>query len=193
MLGAQAVYASEHFFGKKYDNSLFDKVYKSVLSGKDNLTLIGMPACGKTSIGKLLAQNTGKTFVDTDEEIVKKIGMDIPSYFEAYGEKAFREVESQVIMEISAKNNQVIATGGGAVLNQDNARRLKQNGRVYFIDRSLELLCPTSDRPLSSNREAMEKRYNERYHIYCGSCDIRIDGNGSVEGVAKDIYEDYIK
>ena len=193
MLGAQAVYASEHFFGKKYDSSLFDKVYKAVLSGKDNITLIGMPACGKTTIGKLLAERTGKTFVDTDDEIVNAIGMDIPSYFKSYGEDAFRQIESLVIKEISAKNNQIIATGGGAVLNPDNVRRLKQNGMVYFIDRDLELLCPTVDRPLSSDRASMEKRYNERYHIYCSSCDVRVDGNASVNDVADKIYEEYRK
>ncbi len=193
MLGAQAVYASEHFLLGSVDNSLFDKVYKAVLNGKNNITLIGMPSCGKTTVGKLLAEKTGKTFVDTDEEIVKVIGMSIPEYFERYGEASFRQIESSVIKEISAKNNQVIATGGGAVLNPDNVRRLKQNGLAYFIDRDIELLCSTSDRPLSSNREALEKRYQERYPIYCSSCDVRVDGNGQADAVAKLIYEDYIK
>ena len=191
MLGAQAVYASGHFFGGSVDNSLFEKVYKSVLSFKDNIILTGMPSSGKTTVGKLLAEKTGKTFVDTDEEIVNKIGMDIPSYFNQFGEKMFREVECEVIKEISAKNNQIIATGGGAVLNPDNIRRLKQNGLVYFLDRSLDLLCPTSDRPLSSDRETMKKRYLERYSIYKSSCDIRINGDLSVEAVAKEILDKY--
>ena len=193
MLGAQAVYASQHFFGGSVDNSLLDKVYKSVLTMKDNLILVGMPACGKTTVGKLLAEMTGKTFVDTDDEIVKRIGMDIPAYFERYDESAFRQVESQVIEEISVKNNQIIATGGGAVLNADNVRRLKQNGLVYFIDRSLELLCPTDNRPLSKDRASLEKRYKERYHIYCSSCDVRVDGDLEANTVAQEIYEDYIK
>ena len=193
MLGAQAVYASQHFFEGSVDNSLLDKVYKSVLTMKDNVTLVGMPACGKTTVGKLLAEKTGKTFVDTDDEIVKRIGMDIPAYFERYGESAFRQVECQIIEEISAKNNQIIATGGGAVLNADNVRRLKQNGLVYFIDRSLELLCPTDNRPLSKDRASMEKRYKERYHIYCSTCDVKVNGDLSADAVAQEIYEDYIK
>lgn len=193
MLGAQAVYASEHFFGGRVDNSLFEKVYKSVLNGKDNLILVGMPCSGKTTVGKLLAEKTGKRFVDTDDEIVERIGMSISEYFEKFGEAQFRSVESEVIKRVSTQNNQVIATGGGAVLNSDNVRRLKQNGWVYFLDRDLDLLCPTNDRPLSSNRVDMEKRYNERYSIYCNSCDVRINGNFSPQAVADRIYEEYTK
>ena len=193
MLGAQAVYASEHFFGERIDASVFERVYSSVLRGKNNITLIGMPCSGKTTIGKLLAEKTGKEFIDTDEEIVKEIGMSIPEYFAQYGEKAFRLVESQVIERVSVQNNKIIATGGGAVLNPDNVRRLKQNGKVYFLDRSLDLLVPTSDRPLSSNRADLEKRYNERYDIYKSSCDVSVDGNPQAECVMEEIYKDYIK
>ena len=193
MLGAQAVYASEHFFGEKIDPSVFERVYSSVLRGKNNIILIGMPCSGKTTIGKLLAEKTGKEFIDTDEEIVKEIGMSIPEYFAKEGEKAFRLIESQVIERVSTQNDKIIATGGGAVLNPDNVRRLKQNGKVYFLDRDLDLLIPTSDRPLSSNRADLEKRYNERYHIYKSSCDVSVDGNPQAECVMEEIYKDYIK
>ena len=193
MLGAQAVYASEYFFGERIDTSVFERVYSAVLRGKNNITLIGMPCSGKTTVGKLLAEKTGKDFVDTDEEIVKEIGMSIPEYFAQEGEGAFRLVESRVIERVSAENNKIIATGGGAVLNPDNVRRLKQNGKVYFLDRDLDLLVPTSDRPLSSNRADLEKRYNERYRIYKASCDEVIDGNPSAECVMEEIYKDYIK
>ena len=195
MLGAQAVYASEHFFGKGSCDTekLSYDVYKNVISSKDNLVLVGMPSSGKTTVGRALASKTGKTFVDTDEEIVKKIGMSIPEYFEKYGEGEFRQREEEVISEISARNNQIIATGGGAVLKEDNVRRLKHNGTVYFIDRCLEKLCPTGDRPLSSDKEALKKRYEERYDIYKGACDVRIDGDGTVGEVAELIYKDYTK
>ncbi|MBQ8146233.1 MAG: shikimate dehydrogenase [Clostridia bacterium] len=193
MLGAQAVYANEHFMSHKVDKSVCDKVYKNVLSGKDNIVLIGMPCSGKTTIGKRLSEITGKTFVDTDDEIVKKIGMSIPEYFEKHGEDEFRRVESLVVSEVSAQNNQIIATGGGVILRSENIRRLKQNGLVYFIDRDLELLCPTDDRPLSSNKEAMKKRYEERYSIYKSSCDVAIDGNGTVEQVADEIFKEWQK
>ena len=193
MLGAQAVYASEHFFGGSVDNSVFEGVYKAVLLGKDNIVLVGMPSCGKTTVGKRLSELSGKTFVDTDNVIVSKIGMPISEYFEKHGEAAFRDVESSVIAEISACNNQIIATGGGAVLKEENVIRLKQNGQIYFIDRDLDLLCPTGDRPLSLDRESLKKRYDERYGIYCGACDIKIDGNGTVDEVANLIYKEYLK
>jgi shikimate dehydrogenase len=193
MLGAQAVYASGHFFGTDFDTSVFERVYSAVLRGKNNITLIGMPCSGKTTVGKLLAEKTGKDFVDTDEEIVKEIGMSIPEYFAKEGEKAFRLVESQVIERVSTQNNKIIATGGGAVLNPDNIRRLKQNGKVYFLDRDLDMLVPTSDRPLSSNRADLEKRYNERYEIYKASCDVAVNSNPSAYDVMEEIYKDYIK
>lgn len=194
MLGAQAVYAYEYFMEKSVDKeALCDTVYNTVLKQKNNIILTGMPSSGKTTIGKLLSQKTGKLFVDTDDEIVKKIGMDIPSYFEKYGEDSFRSVEAEVIKEVSVRNNQIIATGGGAILRADNVKYLKQNGNIYFLDRSLEKLIPTSDRPLSSNIDALKKRYDERYPIYTKTADIKINGNGTPEQVADLIYGEYNK
>ena len=189
MLVSQAVYAYEHFMGTTVDKSLCDSIFNEILSEKDNIVLVGMPASGKTTVGKLLAEKTGKLFVDTDEEIVKKIGMDIPSFFAKYGEGEFRKIECEVIKEISRKNSLIIATGGGAILNCDNVRRLKQNGNLCFIDRSLDKLTPTSDRPLSSDREALEKRYNERYEIYKSSSDFRVNGDLTPSRVADLIME----
>ncbi len=193
MLGAQAVYAYEHFMGTCVDKSLTDSIFKRVLCQKDNIILTGMPSSGKTTIGKLLAEKTGKTFIDTDIEIVNRIGMDIPSYFEKYGESEFRQIESEVIKDASAKNSLIIATGGGAILNSDNVRRLKQNGKIYFLDRSLERLIPTRDRPLSSNVTALTQRYEERYPIYNSTCDVRVDGNGTPCEVAEIIYGEWKK
>ena len=140
-----------------------------------------------------MAKQQSASFLLTDEKIVERIGMSIPEYFEKYGEGKFREVECEVVAEVSQQNNQIIATGGGAILNSDNVRRLKQNGKVYFLDRDLELLYPTEDRPLSSSKEALKKRYDERYHIYLASCDVRVDDNGTVCQVAEEIYKDYVK
>ena len=190
MLSAQAVFAAEYFGLCKAEEKLCENVYLSALDKKDNIVLIGMPSCGKSSIGKLLAEKTGKTLVDTDEEIVKKIGMDIKSFFNTHSEAEFRLIESQITEEISKGNNRIIATGGGIILNYDNIRRLKQNGTVYFIDRSLELLQSTLDRPLSSSREALEKRYNERYSIYTDVADKRVNGDKTVQEVAELILKE---
>lgn len=193
MLGAQAVYAYEYFMDTKVDKSICDTVYNTVLKQKDNIILTGMPSSGKTTIGKILASKTGKTFVDTDDEIIKKIGMDIPSYFAKYGEKAFRDVESEVIKEVSVNNNQIIATGGGAILREENITYLKQNGNIYFLNRDLERLIPTSDRPLSSDVDALKRRYDERYPIYKATADIIINGNATPDEVANYIYGEYNK
>lgn len=193
MLGAQAVYAYEHFSGTRVDKSMCDRIYNTVLKEKDNIALIGMPACGKSSVGKSLSALCGKTLVDIDSEIIQLAEMDIPTIFEKYGEERFRELEAQVIKEVSKKNGLIIATGGGAILRSDNVNALKQNSTVYFIDRSLELLVPTEDRPLGSTKEAIQKRYEERYPIYNSVCDKKIDGDGTVFEVAEKIFQEWNK
>jgi shikimate dehydrogenase len=152
-----------------------------------------MPSSGKSIVGAELAYLMGRELVDTDNLIVEKIQMPIAEYFKTHTEQQFRDVESEIIKEISSKNGIIIATGGGAILNQDNIRRLKQNGKIYFLDRNLENLIPTNDRPLSSDIDALKKRYEERYPIYKTSCDVAIDGNGTVEQVAEKIFKEWQK
>ncbi len=187
MLAAQAVYASALFLGKEADETLIDKAFSSVESEKENIVLVGMPSSGKSSVGKVIAERLGREFIDSDSEIVKIIGTTISEYFEKNGEKAFREVEKEVIRSLSKKSGCVIATGGGAVLSTENIMRLRQNGKIYFLDRDLEKLIFTPDRPLSSSRESLERRYNERYPIYLSSCDFAVNGNDSVTKVAEEI------
>ncbi len=193
MLVSQAIKAYEHFMDISANKSLCDTIFKDIITQKRNVVLTGMPSSGKTAVGRQLAKKTGKEFVDTDEEIVKRIGMDIPSYFKAYGEEQFREVECQVIKELSKKNSLIIATGGGAILNYNNVRRLKQNGVVFFLDRNLENLTPTEDRPLSSCKADLKKRYDERYPIYKSTADKTVDANKTVNEVADIIYGELIK
>jgi shikimate dehydrogenase len=193
MLVSQAVYASEFFMDTTYDASVCEKVFKDIFKEKENIVLIGMPSSGKTTVGKRLAEITGKEFIDTDDEIVKRIGTDIPSYFREFGEVEFRKVEGDVIAEVSKKNGMIIATGGGAVLNCVNVRNLRQNGRLYFLNRSLELLTPTKSRPLSSDIEALKKRFDERYETYVSSADVVIEANGTVNEVADKIKEEFYK
>ena len=154
--------------------------------------LVGMPASGKSTVGKQLAEQLGRVVIDTDEEIVRRSGASISEIFRNEGETAFRDMESDVIRQISAIQGAIIATGGGAVLRPENVGALKGNGRLYFLDRSLDLLVATSDRPLSSNRVDLEKRYRERYPVYTSVCDVHVDGNGTVKEVANVIREDFI-
>lgn len=191
MLVAQAVFACEKFTGNSISKSVAYSVYNEILLDKRNIVLIGMPGCGKTTIGKAVAEETQKEFIDTDDEIVRKTGMTIPEIFKKFGEKKFREIEAEVIMEVSAKQSAVIATGGGAVLNPENISLLEENGIIVFIDRPIDDVVTTDDRPLSSNRELLEKRYKERYGIYKASAQAEIkavkDLNANINAV-KEVF-----
>ncbi len=186
MLVSQAVYASGHFRGIEPDREQTEKVFKSILSEKRNIVLTGMPGCGKTTVGRILANLTDKKFVDSDDVITKKYAH--PSeLINSKGEQHFRNIESEVIKELSSKNNMIIATGGGAVLREENIKNLKQNSLIFFIDRSIKDIKPTKDRPLSQNRGLLEKVYNERIDIYKGTCHFHIESKGSAEDTANRI------
>ncbi len=187
MLVGQAVRASEIFLDKEYSESTLPGIYESLRREKENIVLIGMPASGKSTVGKLLSERLGRELVDTDELIVKKAKMEITEIFKNFGEKYFRDLESQVIREVSAKNSIIIATGGGAILRGENVSALKLSGKLFFIDRPLHKLIPTDSRPLSSDRAAIKKRYAERYDIYCASADVHIDADCEAEKVAEKI------
>ena len=181
MLVAQAVFAVEHFLDCKLDSSKLDEVFDKILESKENIVLTGMPSCGKTTIGKALASKLDWQLIDTDAEIVKKAGKPITDIFAEEGEKAFRDLESQVISDVSMMQGVIISTGGGAILRDENIKALKKNGKVYFIDRKLEDLAATKDRPLSSDIESLKKRYDERYDIYCHTADVRIINDKKIE------------
>lgn len=187
MLVAQGVRASEIFTDTKYDPSECKRIFKILESEKENVVLIGMPSSGKSTVGAILAKRLGVPFIDTDALIEKKIGMSIPEYFSKFKEAAFRDIEEEVITDLCSVTSSVIATGGGAVLRQKNVHNLKKNGKVFFIDRPLSELLPTEDRPLAKSREDIEKRYNERYDIYCAAADVRIPAECTAEKVAERI------
>ncbi len=166
MLVAQAYRASELFLDTTLDEARLDRAYERVARNKQNVVLIGMPSSGKSTVGRALAEATGRPFVDLDEEIVRMAGKEITAIFAEEGEAAFRDMESEVLRRYAAGSGQIIATGGGAVLQEQNVKALRQNGLLCFLDRPLSELTPTADRPTASDRAAMEKRYAERLPIY---------------------------
>lgn len=189
MLVCQAVLACEFFTGKKLNvEKITDQIYCEIVKEKQNIVLIGMPGSGKTTIGKALASELCKDLVDTDEMIVSECGV-ISDIFKNKGEKYFREIEAQQVKKAAAMNGKVIATGGGAVLKKENIDALKQNGVIFFLNRPLSDIIPTSDRPLSSDYEALQKRFNERYDIYVASADKEIFVDGKIENAVKKIME----
>ena len=181
MLVAQAKFAVEHFLSTEIENDKIDQITLELLKQLTNTVLIGMPSSGKTLTGKALCKYIDKTVVDTDAVIVERSGMSIKEMFARHGEAYFRQWEHDVIEEFSKQNGLIIATGGGAIKNEENIQNLKQNGVVMFIDRDLEHLLVTDDRPLSKDTNAVAKLYEERYPLYTKYGDLRVPNNYPME------------
>lgn len=190
MLVAQAVFAAQKFTGKIYEQKIIDDVFNEILLSKQNIVLTGMPGSGKTTVGKILAQITQRTFIDTDEMIVVGHG-EISKIFETKGESAFRDMETDAVKRASQNCGCIISTGGGAVLREKNIDALKSNGKVFFIDRPLKNLIPTDDRPLAKDIDAIKKRYSERYEIYKNTADVIIDASVNADKVAQKIIDNW--
>lgn len=166
MLIAQAKYAVEIFQDKNIPDTVIDTIYQEMLLERTNLVLIGMPSCGKSSIGKELGKKLGKKVIDSDEEIVKEIGMSIAEYFAKYGEDAFRQKETEVIKRISKETGIILSTGGGCVKNPKNIDYMKLNGKILFVDRPTQYLSIDPSRPLSKDMDTLRQMYQQRLPLY---------------------------
>ena len=194
MLVAQAVAAAEKFMDKSLDPAITDRIFSEIRASKENIVLSGMPGSGKSTVGKYLAHKLKRKFIDTDEEIVKSTGKEITEIFAEVGNDGFRNIEAEVVARVSSENQgAVIATGGGAILRDGNVRALKRNGRIYFLNRPLENIVPTADRPLALDRTALEERFRERYGRYLSTCDREIKTVESIVETAKMISEDFFQ
>lgn len=194
MLTMQGIKAAEHFFSKEIEKEKAEEIFATIISRRENIVLTGMPSSGKTTVGNILSKEMGRDFYDIDALIVKRAGCEISEIFEKFGEEYFRDLESRVILEeVAPLTGAVIATGGGAVLRAENVKNLKKNGKVVFLDRDLQLLTPTADRPTASDIEAMKKRYEQRYDIYTDTADIKVNGSLSAEEVAELVKEEFLK
>ena len=187
MLVWQAVRAQELFRGCTISEEAAMDVYSELLKGMRNIVLIGMPSSGKTTVGQRLAAELGMPFTDTDTLVSEAAGMDIPSIFAAEGESGFRQREHDAIVEAASMRGVVIATGGGAVLREDNVRALQQSGIVCLLDRKPALLEPTEDRPLSQDREALERLFRERAPLYLAAADEVVGNNGTLDATISEI------
>lgn len=179
MLVAQAKEAAEYFTGTKISDTVIETIHRKLSAQMQNIILIGMPGCGKSTVGSLLAQDLGRFFVDADAKIVELAGKSIPEIFAQDGEEAFRKWETQVLSELGKQSGLIIATGGGCVTRERNYNLLHQNGQIFWLKRNLDTL-PTDGRPLSqANRLA--DLYEARKGQYQAFADFVIDNNGSSE------------
>ena len=182
MLVAQAVYAAEYFLDRKFEDAAGEikRITAALRHSTLNVALIGMPSCGKTTVGRALAEKLGKRFVDLDEEIVKADGRSIPDIFAAEGEEGFRRKETEIIARFSKEGRQLLSCGGGVVKRPENVRLLRQNGVLLFLDRPLDALTVGGGRPLSSSADALRTMYTERRPLYLAAADAVIPNHTTV-------------
>ena len=186
MLVAQAREASEWFQNATISEERLAEIYRTVKAQMENIVLIGMPGCGKTTVGKALADKLGRQFFDADAEIAKKANMSIPEIFAKEGEDGFRSREIKVLSELGKQSGLVIATGGGCVTFSINHSFLHQNGRIFWLKRDISQL-PTDGRPLSQKGN-LEEMYRIRKPLYESFADVIIE-NETVEKTVQQIME----
>ncbi|MBP9988624.1 MAG: AAA family ATPase [Ruminococcus sp.] len=187
MLVSQAFKTAEIFEEKSFDFSLNDRIYKQILNERKNIVIIGMPGCGKTTIGKILAEKLNRNFIDTDEEIIKNCGRKIPEIFEEKGEEFFRNIETEIIKKAGKLFGKIIATGGGSILREENRNALVQNSVVVLLKRDLSE-TNLSGRPLLKNKNDVGKLYNERKNIYENFAEITVE-NKDIDSTVRRIIE----
>lgn len=160
-------------------------VLGEVLKRETNISLVGMPGAGKTTVGRILAEKLGMSFCDTDEEIEKIAGESPEKIIEKYGEERFREIETEVAESVSSLRGVVIATGGGTILREKNVERLRSCGVVIWLGRDLNLLAQ-NNRPLSKNMP-ISRLFKQREEYYVAASDKKIENDEAAEKTAEKI------
>lgn len=177
MLVAQAVSAVAFFTGRKIDSSVIRKLTSEIYHEKQNIVLIGMPSCGKTSLGKKLSKKLGFDFVDIDKLIVSTTHKTIPEIFKD-GEESFRDIETQISLEVAKRNHTVISCGGGVIKREINMKALALNGFIIYIKRDVNQLSVGKGRPLSTDLEALKIMEKQREPYYRKYSDAMIENKG---------------
>lgn len=182
MLVAQAKESAEWFTGAPICDDVIPNIHCRLKNKMTNIILIGMPGCGKTTVGKLVAEKTGKTFVDADAYLIERAGKSIPEVFAKYGEAGFRAMETQVLAELGKQSGLIIATGGGCVTQERNYPLLHQNGTLFWLQRNISQL-PVDGRPLSQTTD-LTKMYEARKPMYQRFADFTVENNGDPANAA---------
>ena len=174
MLVAQALRAAEIFTGKKIPLSEIDRIYDIIMKRQKNIVLVGMPGCGKSTCASILEKKTERECVDTDSMVVEESGEKIPEIFAKYGETEFRNRETQAVKSAGKGAGKIIATGGGAILREENRIALRENSTVIFLKSDINSLA-TDGRPLSKDADALKKMHEIRLPLYLETADFTVD------------------
>lgn len=185
MLVAQAKESAEWFTGSTISDEVIHSIHRDLRQQMENIILIGMPGSGKSTVGAILANKTGKRLIDADTAIAEKAGKSIPEIFAAEGEDGFRAVETEVLRELGKSSGLIIATGGGCVTQERNYPLLHQNGTIFCLERAIDQL-PTEGRPLSQATKLTEM-YRIRKPLYARFADHHIDNNTDPNAAAEQI------
>ena len=191
MLVAQAKRACELFLGEEIDDRDIDLITDAIERETKNIVLIGMPGCGKSTVGAILSALTCRPLIDTDQMIVDAEGCDIPTIFAERGEEYFRACEHRAVCEAGKQSGMIISTGGGAVTRRENLDPLRQNSVIFFIDRPIESLA-TDGRPLSASGKLLEM-YVRRLPLYRQFRDAEVSNASSPEECAAEILSFFSK
>ena len=191
MLVAQAAKGFEHFTGDSREEGIIGSVLAQITARSSNIILVGMPGCGKSSVGAIIADKLGRDFLDADEEFEKMHSITPADAIRTLGEEKFREMETETVASLGKLSGKVIATGGGVVTRERNYPLLHQNGVIVFLERDISLL-PTNNRPLSQSN-SLEKLYNSRIDSYRRFADITVESTGIIEKTAELIISAFLE
>ena len=187
MLVRQAAAADLFFTGEEPSEETIQACMAKLRNERTNIVLVGMPTSGKTTFAQMLSEVTKRAYVEMDDEIVRRMGIDIPTCFKEKGEAYFRRMECETAKDNAQGTGKIISCGGGVIKTPGTMRYLAENGTIVWLQRDLALLYASDSRPLSKDVTALKQLYRERLPLYRMYSDVQVNNNGTIEETLKQL------